>query len=145
MKTKGCDFEYTDQRDKELIKAYRYQLESCQRIHLPEVLSRTVNSSSSRFWVSESRAAIIIGKMYRGESIDGMKPMKIEMFNEIFKRVKELRILEPKRPLNDLVCEVVNSTAPKFYLTPESAKIIICRIKKKWLEERKKKLQHLFY
>lgn len=144
MKTKGCDFEYTDLRDKELMKAYRDQLESCNKIHLPNVLSKTVNTPSSRFWVSESRAAIIIGKMFRGESIEGMKPMKIEMFNEIFNRVKRLRTLNPKQSLSDLVCEVVNTPAPKFYLTPESAKIIICRIKKKWLKERKKKLQHLF-
>lgn len=144
MKTKGCDFEYAEQRDRELMKAYRDQLKSCNKIHLPDVLSKTVNTSSTRFWVSESRAAIIIGKMFRGESINGMKPMKIEMFNEIFHRVKKLQTLNPKRSLNDLVCEVVNTPAPKFYLTPESAKIIICRIKKKWLEERKKKLQHLF-
>lgn len=145
MKTKGCDFEYTDQRDKELIITYRNQLENCDKIHLRDVLEKTVNSPASRFWVSESRAAIIIGKMFRGESISGMKPMKIEMFTEIFNRTKKLRILEPKRPLYDMVCEIVNTPAPKFYLTPESAKIIICRIKKKWLEERKKKLRHLFY
>lgn len=144
MKTKGCDFEYTDQRDKELIKTYRNQLENCDKIHLPDILAKTVNSPSSRFWVSESRAAIIIGKMFRGESIQGMKPMKIEMFTEIFNRAKRLRALEPKRSLNDLVCEIVNTPAPKFYLTPESAKIIICRIKKKWLEEKRKKLRHLF-
>lgn len=145
MGIKGRNFEYTEQRDRDLMNAYRIQLENCGKIHLTDVLYKTVNSPSARFWVSEDRATIVISQMFRGIPITDMKPMKLEMFSEIFNRVKVLQSICPDRTLADIVCEVVNSPAPKFYLTPQSAKIIIFRIKQKWLKERKKKLQHLFY
>ena len=59
-----------------------------------------------------------------------MKPLTREMYIEIFHRVDNLRRQKPDTPLCDLVFQVVNSPAPKFYLTPESVSVIICHIRR---------------
>lgn len=144
MKPVGSRFEYTEERDKDLIRAYREQIALCRTIHLPELLERTVNSPSSRFWVSEGRAAIVISEMIRGDKLEKMNSMKREMFLEIYGRVLNLQSELPTLSIAELVWKVINQPAPKFYITPGSAKVIIHKIKKKWYEERMQRLRHLF-
>lgn len=144
MKPVGSRFEYTEERDKDLIRAYREQISLCQTIHLPELLERTVNSPSNRFWVSEGRAAIVISEMMRGNKLEKMNTMKREMFLEIYSRVLNLQYELPALSIAELVWKVINQPAPKFYITPGSAKVIIHKIKKKWYEERMQRLRRLF-
>lgn len=144
MKPVGSRFEYTEERDKDLIRAYREQIALCQTIHLPELLERTVNSPSSRFWVSEGRAAIVISEMIRGDKLEKMNSMKREMFLEIYGRVLNLQRELPTLSIAELVWKILNQPAPKFYITPGSAKVIIHKIKKKWYKERMQRLRHLF-
>ena len=55
---------------------------------------------------------------------------KRDMYDEIFARVKELRISHPEAPLQLLVFIVVNSPAPRFYLSASQAKSIINRVRR---------------
>ena len=144
MKPVGSKFEYEEERNKDLMSVYHKLLSSHPTIRLREIMVELVNTPSKRFWVSEERASIVISAMMRGVNQDSLSPMKKEMFTEIYRRVLEARKERTTAPLSDIIFDVVRQPAPKFYLTPGSAKVIVHRIKKKWFEERKRKLRHLF-
>lgn len=144
MKNFGSHFEYERQRNDDLMRCYREHLSRRPFIHLPEVLDDIVNSPSARFWVSEERAAIVMSQIMRGDKLEKMRPLKREMYEEIYRRVMKLKEQHPDWPLSQLTFEVVRQPAPKFYLTPGSAKVIISKIKSQWYEERKKKLRFMW-
>lgn len=144
MKNKGSIFEYEDARNRDLMRAYKELVEKSRRIYLPDICKQLVNMPSERFWVSEERAAIVISDMLKGRPIDNMTRNKREMYEEIYRRVLALREERPDASITELVSEVVEGPAPKFYLTPKSAKVIISKIKSEWYERRKRKYRHLF-
>lgn len=122
--------DFGDERDDDLLRAYREALEEVDYIRLDDVCEMVVNKPSKRFWVSEERAAEVVSKMMRGGDISDMMPQRRAMYKEIHKRVvRELR--KKKRTLKDVVFIVVNSPAPCFYLEPKSAKIMIWRARHK--------------
>lgn len=130
MKHHGCISDFIPQRNRELMRSYRHVLSKSQFIVRREVCAKVADSPCSRFWVSEERATAVVSALLRGHyALDNMNPLKREMFMEIFKRVQVLRTQRPKEPLFDIVMEVVNSPAPKFYMTPDSVVQIIWRIK----------------
>ena len=144
MKKKYSHFEYEEERNEDLMRAY-HEI----RGKYPEMKSREIDEEisrmpSKRFWVSEERASIVISAMLKGRKFDKMGKTKLEMYNEILKRVIELKQKMPNKTLSELVFNVVNSPAPKFYLTPGSIRILIHKIKTKWYEEKKRKYRHLF-
>ena len=133
MRKKGCGFEYQKERDMNLLEEYRRQIAaSGSPILLDRVLSATVNSPARRFWVSGRRAAFIGSKMMRGEQLRGMKRNKRLMYMEIYRRVLLMRD-DPRyadESLLWLVSMIVEQQAPCFYLTPESAGVILSNIKR---------------
>jgi hypothetical protein len=131
VKNHGCTFEYEQQRNRELLKAFREEIVAARHIVRDEVLERTVNRPCSRFWVSEDRAAIVMSCMLKGDTLQNMRPLKREMFKEIFRRFMALKTKFPAWSILKLATDAVNQQAPKFYLTPGSAKVIISRIKRK--------------
>lgn len=147
-KTHGSIFEYEDERNKDLIRAYREQLDRHYHhehtLSLKRVFKDVAESPSRRFWVSEERAAIVISEMMKGKKLEKMGKMKREMYHEIYKRVIQLRQQYPKLSIIQLVTKVCAQPAPRFYLTPLSVKVIIYKIKRQWYEERKQKLRFLF-
>lgn len=131
MKHAGCILAFTRQRNKELMHAFRHALSKCSFIDIPEVSKIMVNTPCSRFWVSEERAFIVVSDLLKGRPVlETMRPMKREMFQEIFDRVVLLQKQMPDASLSVLVFEVVNSPAPKFYLEPASAMEYIYKMKK---------------
>lgn len=147
MKHRGNNFYYEDLRNRDLMRAYRTLLEADKKMRLQEVYRKVVNMQSERFWVSEERASIVVSAMEAGKSLLDVgvsAPARKEMFEEIFRRYCVLREQRPDASIYDLVSEVVVAPAPKFYLTPSSAKVIINKIEKGWYDQRKRKLRHLF-
>lgn len=144
MKPQGAKFEYEQERNHDLMRVYRQLIDDSSFICMPEIYEEVVNRPSSRFWVSEERAAIVIAAMMKGKELTGMHANKREMFQEIYQRVLQLRELKPELSMSELIFQVVRQSAPKFYMTPGYAKIIICSVKKKWYEERKRRLRHLY-
>lgn len=145
MKNVGAIFEYEDERNKDLMRAYKEQLALRENKDLQAVLNRVVEMPSKRFWVSEERAAIVISEMKRGKGLKIKGKVKREMYHEIFRRVEELQRKHPGMSVYDLTFMVVTGPAPKFYLTPGSAKVIIHKVKKQWYEERKRRLRHCLW
>lgn len=146
-KHKGSKFEYEEQRNVNLLKVYRKVMASADYSTLQADIYKTVvMSQSERFWVSEERADSIICKMrrdYHG-TLKRMYPLKRKMYKEIYQRTMQLLEKHPEISRMDAVAEVLAGPAPEFYLTPGSAKVILCIAKKKWYQERKQKLRHLF-
>lgn len=137
MKYVGTTFEYETERNRDLMRAFRETLGDRDR-PLRSIYELVVDKPSCRFWVSEERAAVVISGMHRGDSIECMRPLKREMYTEIYSRVTELLSRRPDLSLYEAVFEVVGSPAPKFYLSPGSAKVIICKIKRQWYTRRKR-------
>ena len=73
MKKKGSFVEFNDQRDKELLQAFKSQLHLLGTVPLQEVFTRAAMMPASRFWVSERRAMIVISAMLKGDRIESMK------------------------------------------------------------------------
>jgi len=131
MKKPGSNFEYERERDDDLLRVYRDTIHAADHIRMPDILDVVVNSPSKRFWVSEERAAVVVARMLKGDTCPHMRPQKREMFGEILRRVEHLRESNPGMTIAMLVFHVVRQPAPKFYLTPGSAKVILSRIRKK--------------
>lgn len=130
MKHFGSKFEFERQRNEDLYRAYRNAIADCRQIYVNELYIRIANSPSIRFWVSEERAAIVLSKMLKGDRLLYMRPLKREMFYAIFEEYTRLKSLYPDCNISELAFLAVRQPAPKFYLTPGSAKVIICRIRK---------------
>ena len=124
-----CDF--TPQRNRELVQAYRRVVCSKGHIVLTEVCREVSESPCSRFWVSEERATAVMSELLKGRyALDSMGQQKRDMFVEIFKRVRVELDGGCNERLFDVVFRVVNSPAPKFYMTPQSVLQILWRIKR---------------
>ena len=144
MKHKGSKFEYEDERDKDLMRAYHEQLESCDTIVLSDIFRNVVAMPSARFWVSEERAAVVIGCMLRGDKLEKMRPNAREMYFEIYKRVVSEREKYTDKSIAEIVFNVIRQPAPKFYLTPDSARVIVTRLKREKYSNVFKRMRHMF-
>lgn len=130
MKPFGSILEFTRERNEELIKAYRALISTLPVINHSEVGRMLADSPSSRFWVSEERACIVIRALLRGDKLPpNMVNSKREMFLEIFRRVLALIEENPKAPVSQLVRSVIYSPADKFYMQPRSVMDIIYKMK----------------
>lgn len=129
MKKKGAIVEFKEQRNQELLKAFRQQLTLLGEFPLNELFTRASKSPASRFWVSERRAMIVVSKMLRGDDLKSMNCKRREMFFEIFRRVRRIMDKEPGITLTEASFRAVNSPAPEFYLTPKSARAMIYRLR----------------
>lgn len=139
MRLKGSTSTFQQDRDRDLMRAYREQLSLQKgRISLPDVLRATVDSPSARFWTTIERAMAVVMQIRRGQDIKVMMPLRLEMYREIARRVDALMNDDPNLDLELAVITVVEGGAPKFYLTPKSAKTIIHNIRKRWRMQRQK-------
>ncbi len=136
MKYKGCILEFTEERNNELMRAFREVVSKSKFIDIKEISEKIVNTPCSRFWVSEERAMVVIAALIKGNpALESMRQSKVEMFSEIYNRVIRLQKKRHDASLFELVMTVVNSPAPKFYMQPRCAMEIIYKIKKGFYEK----------
>lgn len=139
MKSFGSVLSFTRERNAALLKAYREQVDTTSFIRLNEIGEKIVNSPSPRFQVSEERAAAVVSAIMRGKPVlETMRSTKREMFEEIYKRVVALKEKHPDWHLCQLVFEVVNSPAPKFYMEASSALERLFKIRNGWYDNGKR-------
>lgn len=144
MKKLGSTSDFTEARDKELLRAVRRRVMDPRCKSMTEVYAQAVTEPCSRFWVSERRAAEVISKMLRGVDPDWKSvPLRRKMYQELCRRVIAWREENPGHHLSDAVFAAVNSQAPEFYLTPESAMVIVSRIMKRNAERRRASKQEI--
>lgn len=144
MKHKGALMEYSKERLDDLMRVYDEYVASCRYIRMPDVYKTIVNMPSRRFWVSDIRAALVVSAMIRGEAhLETMNITKREMYEEIHRRVMLMLEDNPSKTISELCSIVVAQPAPKFYITPGSAKIMVCKARKEW-NRRKQQRLHLY-
>lgn len=134
MKYSGSILDFTKERNDDLMKAFRHHLAKANFIIMPDIFELVAHSPSSRFWVSEKRASIIIARMLSKKPLPKMRANKREMFEEIFKRFTALQKRFPHKSIPELTSIVVNQPAPKFYLTPRTVGQFIYKIKNGWYD-----------
>jgi len=132
MKHFGSIAEHEHERSRDLVRAYLHQIQTARHIRIHEIFTRVVKMPAARFYVSEERAAVVLGRMFRGDSLKGMRPNKRAMFQEIYRRACELKAKHPELSTLELASIIVRQPAPCFYLTPASAKVIYYRIRNRW-------------
>ncbi len=135
MKHPGCILDFTHERNADLMRVYRARLAEADYIVMPDIFARVADSPSSRFWVSEERAAVVVSAMLANRRLPPMRRNKREMFNEIFRRYRAAHDADPTRPMFEVVADIVNAPAPKFYLTPRTVGEFIYRIKSGWYDK----------
>ena len=144
MKHKGALMEYSKERLDDLMRVYDEYVASCRYIRMPDVYKTIVNMPSRRFWVSDIRAALVVSAMIRGEAhLETMNITKRGMYEEIHRRVMLMLEDNPNKTISELCSIVVAQPAPKFYITPGSAKIMVCKARKEW-NRRKQQRLHLY-
>lgn len=126
------------------MRAYHEQIASCDTIVLSDIFRNVVEMPSARFWVSEERAAIVIARMFRGDKLEKMRPNAREMYFEIYKRVVSEMETYPDKSIAEIIFQVIRQPAPKFYLTPDTARVIVTRIKREKYRNVFKRLRHMF-
>lgn len=133
--------EYSKERLNDLMRAYDEYISTCAHIRMPDVYKNIVNMPSCRFWVSDIRASLVVCAIRRGEDcLKSMCQTKREMYQEIYRRVADLQKRHPEWSISELCATVVMQPAPKFYLTPGSAKIMVCKARREW---KRKKMERL--
>lgn len=138
MKHKGSFFEYEEERNRDLLRAY-HTLAADKSIPREVFFETLVEMPSSRYWVSPERAHFVIKAMMEGRQLRPMKPNKKRMFDDLLSAVLRRLADRPEYSLFDIVLQAVYSPAPSFYLTPESARVILCKIRTGWYERRRRK------
>lgn len=129
MAKKRCmDFE--EERARDLLAAYRGYLCACDEVRMSDVWAAVVEWPARRFYVSTDRAWRMVRHLLKGGRLERLGRERRAMFEEIFRRVVKLRRREPHRTLRSLCREVVGQQAPRFYLSPSSAKAIILKMKR---------------
>lgn len=149
MKHKGSRMDFAQERSDDLMRAYDKYIAECKTIKIQEVCKHIVNMPAKRFWVSENRAAMVISAMMLGKTgenskyanIKRMCKTKLEMYEEIYRRVMELKQKFPNKRISELCAIVVAQPAPKFYLTPGSARTFTYIAKKEWIARKQRKLR----
>lgn len=131
MKHRGCKVDFAEERTRELMRVFRDTIALREFIDIGEVSRAVVNTPCSRFWISEERALRVVNAIMKGFPIlYGMRPSKREMFKEIYRRVTKMLRECPGMSVYRCVIKVVNSPAPKFYMTPGSAMTMIYKTRK---------------
>ena len=136
MKKQGCKVDYAAARGEEVKRAFRKAWECAASMvsgyqpDVDHVAALAVRFPASRFYVSEERAAAVVGQMMRGEPVtDGMRESKRRMYAELLRRVRLLRAKQPAATLVDLVASVIYEPAPEFYIEPATALFIMSRMR----------------
>ncbi len=141
--TPRCSFEYEDQRNRDLMCAYKKVFSQSVGVTMPQVLAAVVKMPAERFYVSEERAFRVVSSMYRRPLPESITPCKRRMYEEIKVRAERVRERCPQWSLSRCVMYVVNQPAPEFYITVNTARNILCKTRRECRESQRRKLQQL--
>ena len=138
MRHKGSDSEFKELRDNEILALYRKYLNESPNIIVSRMLVDIVNSPSSRFWITEQRAAIVLGQMKRGETFPDAYPQKRAMYRELYRRAQRIWADNPHLSVYSVASMIVEQPAPSFYMSTTLCNLIISRAKRReWSKRRR--------
>lgn len=128
MKKLKSNAEFEAHRRKFLIENFRRVIAAQSKIAAENAFRETADSPAPRFWVSEPRAAAVIGKMLRGnDPTPNMYREKQEMYREIYRRFLDMRDSRPDDSIADIIFDIVNAPAPRSYISWHRVRNIIIK------------------
>lgn len=131
MQKRRSESEFKDQRSKLWLANFRKSLAEQSVISARMAFQEAADSPTPRFWIGEARATRVIREMLKGKNpTEGMSKERKKMYDEILRRVVEMRLANPEMNLGDAVFTVVNSPAPSSYLSWQRTKSLIEEVKK---------------
>lgn len=126
MRNKNSTLEFGRERNEFLLRSFRESIAAQSRISIDNAFRQATEKPAPRFWVSEVRAANVIGKMLAGDDPTAdMVPEKREMYREMFARFMAMREENPDASIARLCFEVVNDEAPRSYMSWHRARVLI--------------------
>lgn len=134
--------EHTFEREEALMQTYFSLLSSKAHIIPSEIYREVAAAPSPRFWVSDTRTAVVLAKLETGGDLGRMLPLKREMFLELHRRFRAARGKDSKSSNIELITQIISQPAPCFYLTPGTVKVMVCKLKKKWFMRKNQRLRH---
>lgn len=138
MRKKNSISDFTSERDTHLLLNFRKALAVQSRISLEKAFRTASEAPAPQFWVSEQRAAIVIGRILAGDDPTlSMTPRKREMYRELYARVLTLRGLHPEASIQQLAFEAVNQPAPCAYLSWPRVRTLIYNERRRLRLERR--------
>lgn len=143
VKTKGSISAHLRQRDEALLAAWRRVAAGMDEMDTDEVARRVADSPAPRLFVSEERAAVVVGRMLKGQPVRLAGAVKREMYELLLYRVRRLMQNGQATTIAAAIRTALAQPAPKFYLTPGSVKVILYRLRRRaWYERRQRLLRH---
>lgn len=130
MKKRGSTSDFIVDRNRELHRHFIEILRNRTDVPLRQMFGVVAGCRASRFWVSERRAVDVVSRILRGEDIGRMYAKRREMYQEITRRVVGMMSSNPELCLTHAVNEVVYQEAPEFYMTAESVRTVIYRMRR---------------
>lgn len=142
MKREGATVDYGRARVLDLLRWYDRYISERREVVMSELYAWIVEQPARRFYVSETRACAVVGRMLRGEGLPpGMRGPKKDMFEEIYRRVVSMRAIDREMSVAEAVRRVVGEPAPRFYMAPATAKVYLYPMRKAWQRMKMRKLE----
>lgn len=138
MKKKNSVSDFEEERRRFLLTSFRRAIALQSEIDREKAFRTAADVPAPRFWVSENRAAAVIGKFLAGEDPTlSMLPEKRLMYREIYSRFLRLRAERPSESIAELLFEVVNDSAPRSYMSWQTARTIVYKERRRLRRERR--------
>jgi len=122
--------EFMEERDMDLMDAYKRVLRHYGKrapfIKKSLLMLQTSKSPAKKFYVSEEQALRIVTRLYKGKDTYIKSREKVQMYHDILERVRDT--IRPIDTLSLAIRRVIQQEAPRFYVTPETARIILYRL-----------------
>lgn len=109
-----------EEMKRDVMKVYREECRNYDGILQTEIYQRTVSHPAPRFYVNAKSALRYISPMMRGDrrALDGMKPLRREMYEVLFEVV--LKLSQKERfwgeSIYSILRQAVMEPAPRFYI-----------------------------
>lgn len=141
MKNRGLGDSFIPERDDDLIRAYEEEIKHGGYRGIDVIMEIVVNSPTKRFWITPERIIEVVRLKRNGKlKLENYTHTKRAMYTELLSRFKKVETAHPEWMDIDKAIEVVYQPAPSFYITPQSAKVILCKRRK---QRQKKRLAYI--
>lgn len=120
---------HTSRRSRELVTLRNREIGTIAR-HLrrdnpgmthAESIARAVHMPASRWWISEERAAQVIGEWRRLDPcLPEPRTPRMRLYAALYALYRERRAADPGVTCQQFAWETVNSPAPEHFITPRS-------------------------
>lgn len=119
--------ELKQQRDAALFEAYKDALETKSFRFQRDAVNWARTHQAPRFFVSPIVCALFMSKMEKGLYIQGINASSRRKYDELFRRFRQQKNASPSSSTISICEQIVEQTAPEFYIGYVLARTIINR------------------